>query len=42
VVADMVDEAVAAVDERPTVADRNGGDADTIESAAARILALGL
>ncbi len=42
VVADMVDEAVAAVDEWPTVADRNGVDADTIENAAARILALGL
>ena len=42
VVADMVDEAVAAVDEWPTVADRNGVDADTIEHAAARLPALGL
>lgn len=41
VVADMVDEAVAAVDEWPTVADRNGVDADTIEHAAARLPALG-
>lgn len=42
VVADMVDEALAAVDEWPTVADRNGVDADTIEHAAARLPALGL
>ena len=42
VVADMVDEAVAAVNEWPTVADRNGVDADTIEHAAARLPALGL
>ena len=41
-VADMVDEALAAVDEWPTVADRNGVDADTIEHAAARLPALGL
>ncbi len=40
-VADMVDDAVAAVDEWPTVADRNGVDADTIEHAAARLPALG-
>ncbi|MBS1836097.1 MAG: type II toxin-antitoxin system HipA family toxin [Actinobacteria bacterium] len=42
VVADMVDEAVAAVEEWPTVADRNGVDPDTIEHAAARLPAIGV